>query len=76
MRDDHPDDHPDDPAGSVGSRLKRRGIQREQARTLLVPSSQLKAPAELALLASSVIPWSFGVRAFLAGLNATRTERP
>jgi hypothetical protein len=33
-RFDHPDDHPDDPSGSVGSRLDRRGIQREQARSV------------------------------------------
>src|SRR5512132_1877256 len=32
MRLDHPDDHPDDPSRSVGSRLDRRGTQREQAR--------------------------------------------
>jgi FAD linked oxidases, C-terminal domain len=30
---DHPFDHPDDPSVSVGSRLDRRGIQREQARS-------------------------------------------
>jgi hypothetical protein len=34
MRLDHPDDHPDDPSGSVGSRLDRRGTQREQARSV------------------------------------------
>jgi hypothetical protein len=30
---DHPDDHPDDPSGSAESRLGRRGIQHEQARS-------------------------------------------
>jgi hypothetical protein len=31
---DHPDDHPDDRSGSVGVRLDRRAIQREQARSV------------------------------------------
>jgi hypothetical protein len=34
IRLDHPDDHPDDPSGSIGSRLDRRGTQREQARSV------------------------------------------
>jgi hypothetical protein len=34
MRSNHPFDHPDDPSGSVGSRLDRRGIQREQPRSV------------------------------------------
>ena len=31
---DHPFDHPDDPSVSVWSRLDRRGVQREQARSV------------------------------------------
>jgi hypothetical protein len=34
MRFDHPFDHPDDRSGSFWSRLDRRGIQREQARSV------------------------------------------
>jgi hypothetical protein len=34
MRFDHPDDHPDDPSVSVWSRLDRRRIQHEQARSV------------------------------------------
>jgi hypothetical protein len=34
MRLDHPDDHPDDRSVSVGSRLDRRAIQHEQARSV------------------------------------------
>jgi len=31
---DHPFDHPDDPTGPVWIRLDRRGLQREQARSV------------------------------------------
>jgi hypothetical protein len=34
MRLDHPDDHPDDPSASVGSRLDRQRIQREQPKSV------------------------------------------
>ena len=43
MRLDHPDDHPDDPSGSVGSRLDRQGIQREQARSVWNRPSRRRA---------------------------------
>jgi hypothetical protein len=43
MRFDHPDDHPGDRSGSVGSRLDRRGGQREQARSVWSRSDRRRA---------------------------------
>jgi hypothetical protein len=41
---DHPVDHPDDPTGPVWSRLDRRGIQREQARSDWSRPDRRRAP--------------------------------
>jgi hypothetical protein len=42
---DHPFDHPDDRSGSVGSRLDRRGLRREQARSVWSGPDRGRAPA-------------------------------
>jgi hypothetical protein len=44
VRLDHPFDHPDDPTGPVWSRLDRRGIQREQARSVWSRPDRRRAP--------------------------------
>jgi hypothetical protein len=41
---DHPFDHPDDPTGSFSIRLDRRGIQREQARSVWSRPDRRRAP--------------------------------
>src|SRR5919197_477579 len=41
---DHPFDHPDDPTGAVWSRLDRRRIQRDQARSVWSRPSRRRAP--------------------------------
>src|SRR5829696_6300400 len=41
---DHPVDHPDDPTGPVWSRLDRRGLQREQARSVWSRPDRRRAP--------------------------------
>src|SRR5918994_1172698 len=41
---DHPVNHPDDPTGPVGIRPDRRGIQREQARSVWSRPDRRRAP--------------------------------
>src|SRR5215211_2864510 len=41
---DHPFDHPDNPTGSFSIRLDRRGIQREQARSVWSRLVRRRAP--------------------------------